>query len=180
MGFHIERLPEEGASRSGIYHRVADRPNGATVKTTDFPATATVLPEGTLLKEGANGLYDPIATVKVTEAANSTAVTYSVEKGGYLAVGDKLMKSASVSVNITAIDTSNPAKDVITVDATLGAKAVGDVLTESVTGTAVGITGEAVPVKKGQNCFVSLWVIAVVNKNIIPEPLAKPAGVYYV
>ncbi len=180
MSFHIERLPEEGSNRSGIYHRIADKPNGVTVKTTDFPAGATVLPEGTLLKKGSNGLYDPIATVKVVEVAAADAVAYSIAKGSYLAVGDKLVKSSTVSVNITAIDTSDADKDVVTVDATLGAKAVGAILTESVSAAPVGITGEAVPVKKGQNCFVSLWVIAVVNSNIIPEPAVKPALVAYV
>lgn len=180
MSFHIERAPEEGSNRSGIYHRVADKPNGATVSTADMPAGATVLPEATLLVEGSNGMYKAIATVKVVETATASATEYAIAKGSFVKVGTSLIKNGSTNVAVTAVNTSDPNKDTITVDATLGAKAVGDIVTEKVTGTPVGITGEAVPIKKGQNCFVSLWVMAVVNKAIIPEPAVKPAGVYYV
>ncbi len=177
---NIERLPEEGSSRSGIYHRIADKPNGATVKTADLPAGATLLPEATLLVEGTGGLYNAIAQVKVLEAAGASATDYAIAKGSFVKVGTSLIKNGSTNVNVTAVNTSDANKDTITVDATLGAKAVGDIVTEKVTGTPVGITGESVAIKKGQNCFVSLWVIAVVNKNIIPEPAVKPAGVLYV
>ena len=177
---HIERIPEVGSNRSGIYHRVADIPNGVTVKTADFPEGVTEIPEGTLLAEGSNGLYTVIETAKVVEVAAAAAVEYAIAKGSTLKVGSSLKKSATVNVNITAIDKSNADKDLITVDATLGAKAVGSVITENTTGDPVAITGEAVPYKKGHNTFVSAWVIAVVNKAIIPEPLVKPAGVQYV
>ncbi len=180
MSFHIERLPEEGANRSGIYHRVADRPNGVTVKTSDLPAGATVLPEGTLLTEGTGGLYNAIAVVKVVETAGASATEYAIAKGSFVKVGTSLIKNGSTNVAVTAVDTSDANKDVITVDATLGAKAVGDIVTEKVAGTPVGITGEDVAIKKGQNCFASLWIIAVVNKAIIPEPAVKPPLVQYV
>lgn len=180
MSFHIERLAEEESKRSGIYHRVADRPNGVTVKTTGLPSGVNVLPEGTLLTEGTNGLYEAIGTFKVVEVAISTAVTYSIEKGSFVKVGTSLIKNTTTNVAVTAIDTSDPTKDVITVDATLGAKAIGDIITEKVAKAPIGITGEAVAIKSGQNCFASCWVVAVVNKAIIPEPAVKPAGVHYV
>lgn len=177
---NIERKPVDESSRSGIYHRIADKPNGATVKTADLPAGATVLPEGTLLVAGSDGFYNAIAQVKVVETAAASATEYAIAKGSFVKVGTSLIKNGSTNVAVTAVNTSDPDKDVITVDATLGAKTVGDIVTEKVSGIPVGITGEAVPIKQGQNCFVSLWVMAVVNKAIIPEPAVKPAGVYYV
>ena len=177
---NIDRKPVDESTRSGIYHRIADKPNGVTVKTDAFPEGVTTLPEATLLTEGSNGLYNAIAQVKIVETASGTAVEYAIAKGSFVNVGTSLIKSASVNVSVTEIDRSNPDKDVITVDATLGAKAVGDVVTEKVAAAPVCITGEAVAISKGKNCFASLWLIAVVNKNVIPEPSVKPAGVIYV
>lgn len=180
MGLKIERVPEEGGNRSGIYHRIADRPNGVTVITTGFPSGVTKLPEGTLLTEAENGLYAVTTTAKVVETAAASATDYTVAKGSAYKVGSKIIKNSSTSVNVTAINTSDANKDVITVDATLGAKAIGDTLTEKASKDPVAITGEEVAVIVGENLFVSAWVIAVVNKNIIPEPAVKPAGVLYV
>ena len=180
MGFKIERTPEEGGNRSGIYHRIADRPNGVTIKTTGFPMGVKMLPEGTLLTEAENGLYAVTTTAKVVEVAGGSATDYAVAKGSAYIVGSKIIKNSSTSVNVTAINTADANKDVITGDATLGAKAVGDTLTEKSTKDPVAITGEEVAVVAGENCFASAWVIAVVNKNIIAEPAVKPAGVIYV
>lgn len=180
MSFHIERVPEEGANRSGIYHRVADIPNGVTVKTADFPEGVKLLPEGSLLAPAADGLYAVVGTTKVVETAAADATAYAVAKGSSFIVGSKIIKNGSTNVNVTAVDRSDVNKDVITVDVTLGAKAVGATLTEKGAADPVAITGEEVKYTKGQNLFVSAWVIAVVNKNIIPEPAVKPAGVYFV
>ncbi len=175
----IERTVEE-AQGSAIYHRIADIPNGVAVKTANFPDNLTVLPEATPLYEDAEGLYGALATAKVVETAAADAVTYAVAKGSLFVVGSKIVKTTSVSVNVTAIDYSNADKDVITVDATLGAKAVGALLTEKVTASVVGITGEAKKTSKNSNCFVSCWVNAVVNKKIVAEPANKAPSVLYV
>ena len=172
---NIERLTEEATSTS-IYHKVADIPNGATVRTAGL--TAKFLPEATLLAVGTNGLYNPIASAKVVEAAGAAAVTYSVEKGHLFKVGGKIAKTSSTSVNITAIDATDANKDVITVDATLGVRAIGSGVAGD--GVPVAITGERAKIKPGNNLFSSAWVIAVVNKNMVPEPVVKPAGILYV
>lgn len=174
----IEKLTESRASIA-FYHKVADIPGGATVKTAGY-ANGGTIPEATPLYVGDNGLYNAAATAKIVETAAADATIYSVAKGSLFAVGDKVQKTATTSVNITAINTTDPNKDVITVDATLGAKNAGDFVGQFYTGNPVAVTGEAVTFKKGDNVFVSAWVIAVINKNIMPEPASKPAGVIYV
>ena len=175
---NIERRQEEGAQKIAILHKVADIPGGVTVKTAGL--SAGLLPEATLLAKGSGGLYEVIPTAVMAEDANGTATTYAVKKGHLFKVGDKINKSGSTNVNITGIDTSDSAKDIITVDATLGARAANAALTAGGTGAPVAITGEVHQIKAGQNLFVSAWVIAVVNGKIQPEPSVKPAGVIYV
>lgn len=174
---NISRTSEE-TPKVVIQHKVADIRGGVAVKTSNL--TAAVLPEATPLALGNDGLYVPIATAKVVEAANSTATTYAVAKGHLFVVGDKVWKNSSTNVNITAIDSSDPAKDVITVDATLGARAVDGVLTAGGLGEAVAITGETNKIRKNANLFASAWVIAVVGKSLVNVPDYKPALVLYV
>lgn len=174
----IEKFTESRQT-SAFYHKVADIPAGVTIKTSGY-ANGGTIPEASTLYPAENGLYAVSATAKVTETANADAVTYAVAKGSLLKVGDKLQKTKTTSVTITAINNADANKDVITVDATLGAKNAGDALGQYYAGEPVAITGEAVTFRKGDNVLVSAWVIAVVNKNIVPEPASKPAGVLYV
>lgn len=174
----IERVTESKQS-TAFYHKIADIPAGVTVKTADFPNGGTIA-EGTPLIPAADGLYTAAVSAKVVEAATDNATKYSVAKGHLLKVGDKLQKAKTTTVNITAIDTSDAAKDVITVDGSLGAKGVNTLLSASVSGEPVAVVGEAVTFKKGDNVMVSAWVIAVINKNIVAEPAVRPAGVLYV
>ncbi|TDX83984.1 hypothetical protein [Epilithonimonas xixisoli] len=175
---YIERKQEETPATS-ILHKVADIPNGVTIKTTGL-ANGTVIAEATPLYPDANGLYAVLGTAKVVEVAAANAVNYSVAKGHTLLVGQKLYKDASTNVDISAINTTDPTKDVVTVSATLGAKAIGGLLSQGNVAQSVAITGESHTVQAGRNVFASGWVIAVVNKNMSPEPANKPALVQYV
>lgn len=175
---YVERKDPESVKAPSILHNVADIPNGVTVKTTGLASGE--LPEATPLYPDTDGLYSPVATSKVVETAASNAVNYSVAKGHQFKVGQKIYKDASTTVDISAINTTDAGKDVITVSATLGAKAVGDVLTQGALPKAVAITGSSATIESGKNLFVPALVIAVVNKNITPQPANKPDGVYYV
>lgn len=175
---YIERKQEETPATS-ILHKVADIPNGVTIKTTGLLA-GTVIAEATPVYPDANGLYAALGTAKVVETAAANAVNYSVAKGHNFLVGQKIYKDDSTNVDISAINTSNVDKDVITVSATLGAKAIGAKLTEGDAPSAIAITGEPHTVEIGKNVFASAWVIAVVNKNMSPEPANKPPLVQYV
>ncbi|MGX9985835.1 hypothetical protein [Soonwooa purpurea] len=175
---HIERRQEEGAQKIAIFHKEADIPGGVTVKTTGL--TADILPEATLITRDSGKLWKAIASAKVVEAATTTATDYIVAKGHLFNVGDKINKTGTTDVNITAIDTTDPSKDKITVDATLGAKAINTALVQGGEGQALAITGEAQVINKGRNLPVSAWVRATVNSAIVPEPANKPAGVIYI
>lgn len=174
---NIVRTSEE-TPKIVIQHKVADIRGGVTVTTSNL--TASVLPEATLLALGANGKYVPIAVAKVVEAANASATTYAVAKGHLFVVGGKVWKNSTTTVTITAIDTSDESKDVITVDATLGARTVDSALTAGGLGEAIAITGETQKIRKGFNLFASAWVIAVVDKKMVTVPDYKPASVLYV
>lgn len=175
---YIERKQEETPATS-ILHKVADIPNGVTIKTTGL-ATGTVIPEATPLYVASEGLYAALATAKIVEVAAANAVNYSVAKGHMLLVGQKIYKDATTNVDISAINTTDATKDVITVSATLGAKALGALLSQGGVSPSVAITGESHTVQVGRNEFSSAWVIAVVNKNMSPEPANKPPLVQYV
>lgn len=174
---HIERKQEETPAVS-FYHKVADIPNGVTIKTQDF-VPGTIIPEVSPIYTDNDGLYSVVGVARVVETAAANAVNYSVAKGHTLKVGQKLIKDGSTNVDISAINTTNTEKDVVTVSATLGAKSIGSVVTQGDLPKPVAVTGEAHIVETGKNIFSSAWVIAVINKNMSPEPASKPDGVYY-
>lgn len=174
---YIERKQEETPANS-FYHKVADIPNGVTIKTSGL-TVGVVIPEATPLYPDTDGLYSPVGTGRIVEVAVSNAVNYSVAKGHLFKVGQKLYKDATTTVDISAINTTDLSKDVITVSATLGAKTVGNVITQGDLTKSVVVTGESHTVETGKNVFTSAWVIAVINKNMSPEPANKPDGVYY-
>lgn len=180
MSFKIESVVGEAEKAAAILHKIADIPGGVTISTAGYGKAGT-LPAATPLYVGSNGMYNAAIIASAVETATSTATEYFVAKGHNYKVGDLIQKTATTSVAITAIDTTDPVKDKITVDATLGkAVAVGDQLSQFRTGTPVAITGEAVKFGLNDNTFASAWVIAVVNKKVTQEPLSKPAGVIYV
>lgn len=175
---YIERKQPEESQVVAILHNIADIPNGVTVKTTGL--SSGDLPDATPLYPITDGLYSIVASAKTVETAAANAVNYSVAKGHQFKVGQKIYKDASTNVDISAISSTDPAKDVITVSATLGAKAVGDLLSQGDLPKAIAVTGSWATIEVGKNLFVPAIVIGVVNKNISPEPANKPAGVHYV
>lgn len=151
-----------------ILHRVADIPGGVTVSVANLGGSA--LFEGTPLGKGANGLYVVCKTAQViTEAANN-ATTYEVAKGHHFKVGDRFATAACNGQLITAIDKTDAAKDVITVQTTLGAAITAGTCAFESSGAnktlkvnPVAIAGSNYDVENGDNLFVDAWVIGVVN-----------------
>lgn len=94
---------------------------GFTLDTTGLTIGA-LLPAGTPMGfDEATRLARPVLAATLTADATNSAVTYQVKKGHGLAVGQFIARSVGgVAHTITAIDTSNAAYDVITVDTTLG------------------------------------------------------------
>lgn len=78
-----------------------------------------------------NGVWHVVKTALVTEAAAEAATAIKVAKNHLFAIGDFVTVGGALdgaSDKITAIDKSNAAYDVITLDATIGAAAAGKVL----------------------------------------------------
>lgn len=175
---YIERKQPEESKVVAILHNIADIPNGVTIKTSGLAPGE--LPDATPVYPSTDGMYEIVGSAKVVETAASNAVNYAVAKGHQLKVGQKVYKDANTDVDISAIDSSNAAKDVITLSATIGAKAVGATLSQGNLPKAVAITGSYATIETGRNLFVSAIVIGVVNKKISPEPANKPAGIQYV
>lgn len=156
-----------------ILHRVADIPGGVTVSVANLGGSA--LFEGTPLAVGDNGLYVVCKTAQIVTAATATATTYEVAKGHHFKVGDRFATDACNGQLITAIDKSDPAKDVITVGTTLGAAiTAGTCAFESkgadktLKNTPVAIAGSNYDVENPDNLFVDAWVMAVVRKSNAP------------
>lgn len=89
------------------------------------------LPPYCIVGRDENGGWHVVKTASVIEAAAEAAIAYKVRKSHLFAIGDCVTIGGdlkSIACKITAIDKTNPAHDVITVDSTLGEAAVGNVL----------------------------------------------------
>lgn len=119
-----------------------------------FQMIVTGLLPGTIIPAGSAFIVDEIArtatllkSVLVFANATNTATAIHVTKGTQFAVGDFIGKASGVkSIDITAIDTTQPTYDIITVSATLGyALTAGDTLVQATSASATA----AIAVPKG-------------------------------
>ncbi|MBR8725530.1 hypothetical protein [Bacteroides pyogenes] len=156
-----------------ILHRVADIPGGVTISVANLGGSALL--EGTPLGVGTDGLFVVCKTAQVITKAEANAVAYEVAKGHHFKVGDRFATDACDGQPITAIDKTDPAKDVITVGTTLGAVVKpGTCAFESsganktLKNTPVAIAGSNHDVENGDNLFTDAWVIGVVRKSNAP------------
>lgn len=119
-----------------------------------FGLDITGLPVGAIIPAGTPMLFDeatrlakPFVSAKITEVAGATATDYKISKGSLLKVGDNFGSvKGGKAYPITVINTSNAGYDVVTVETTLTALAVGDLVFAS---TATGATAGALPAIKG-------------------------------
>ena len=156
-----------------ILHRIADIPGGVTVKTANLGGTA--LFEGTPIGKGKDGVFEVCKTAQIVTKAEANATTYEVAKGHHFKVGDRFATADCNGQTITAIDKSNPAKDVITVGTTLGAVVKAGTCAFESSGAnktlkvvPVAIAGSNEDVDANSNLFVSAWVHAVVRESNAP------------
>ena len=156
-----------------VQHRVADIPGGVTVSVAELGGAG--LFEGTPIGKGANGLFKVCKTAQIITAAGATDTAYEVAKGHHFKVGDRFATADCVGQSITAIEKSNPAKDTITVGATLGkAVAAGTCAFESAAAdsnlkvTPVAFAGSNEDVRENENLFVSAWVMGVIREQNAP------------
>jgi hypothetical protein len=157
-----------------VLHRVADIPGGVTVSVAELGGSA--LFEGTPIGKDANGMYKVCKTAQIVTMANGAATTYEVAKGHHFKTGDMFATDACNGQPITAIDKTDPVKDVITVGATLGAALpAGTCAFESAGAntdlkvTPIAFAGSNEDVNANDNLFVSAWVIGVIRESNAPK-----------
>jgi len=172
MALTIKRQSDNRVTKC-VLHRIADIPGGVTVSVSELGGN--VLFEGTPIGVGSNGLYKVVKTAKVVTAATSSATTYEVAKGHHFKVGDYFAAGTANGQAITAIDKTDPAKDVITVGTTLGVAITVDTVAYQTTGsnktlavTPSAFAGSTEDVEEGNNLFVSAWVIGVLKEANAP------------
>lgn len=172
MSLIIKRQSDTRVVKS-ILHRVADIPGGVTVSVATLGG-ATLF-EGTPIGKGADGLFQVIKTAQIVTDAGDAATSYEVAKGSHFKVGDRFATASANGVTITAIDKSNAAKDVITVDKTLGvAVKAGECAFESsganksLKYSPVAVSGNNESIEAGDNVFEPAWVIGVVRESNAP------------
>jgi len=156
--------------------KLEDIQGGGTVAIADL--TQALVNEGTPLGVDANGLYHVVKTAKMQAEAAADATDYPVLKGHNFKVGDfATTKAGEAAYAITAIDTSNEAKDTITVGTTLGAAAKDSVLiqaaAESVSDSAakyktIGLVGTSFDVISGDNHSTDIVVRGSVKESLCP------------
>lgn len=122
--------------KPGIEKILLDVIGGGTIDRSDLRSAvfaegkADELPPLTpVVIDPATGVYHVVKTARVYEAAS--AAKYKVEKKHFFAVGDAVTLGGTfdkASDVITEIDKSDPKFDLITLAATIGAAAKGDVL----------------------------------------------------
>lgn len=157
-----------------IADRIADIPGGVTVETSKLGGKA--LFEGTPLGKGNDGLYNVVKTAQILTAADATATAYEVAKGHHFKPGDRFSAGGANGQTIASIDKSDPAKDVITLSATLG-KAItkGTTAFESAGAdttlkvqplTVAGSNYDVDP--DGDNLWTDAWLIGTVRESNAP------------
>lgn len=156
-----------------ILHRVADIPGGVTIATANLGGPA--LFEGTPIGKGSDGLYEVCKTAQIIAAALADATTYEVAKGHHFKVGDNFAAGTASGKVITAIDTTDQAKDVITLEATLGVAITAGSAAYQTTGanktlkvTPIAVAGSNYDVEASSNLFVDAWLIGVIRESNAP------------
>ena len=172
MSLTIKRAKDNRVVKC-ILHRIADIPGGVTVKTANLGGTA--LFEGTPIGKGKDGVFEVCKTAQIVTQAGANATTYEVAKGHHFKVGDRFATDACNGQTISAIDKSDAIKDIITVDATLGAVVKAGTCAFESSGAnktlkvvPVAIAGSNEDVDANSNLFVSAWVHAVVRESNAP------------
>lgn len=166
-------------------HTYGDVIGGVTIASADFNE-GDIVPIGTLVGRDGNGLYHALKTATLQANVTNVATAYPVLKGHFYKVGDVIaLGTGGKASAITAINTTNPAFDTITVSATLGAAATaGDGLVEGAVATTgtdsaskyvpTAITARSIQIVKGDTNTVGAWTTADVYAQRVP---AVPATI---
>lgn len=159
-----------------IEHKIADVRGGVSVKTSNLPSG--ILKEGAVLSTPTDGICSVIKVAKVVTQVAESAKTIEIAKGSNIAVGDYIkVAGGKTSVRVSAINSADVTKDVLTTSSAIGAVAVGGVIIEADNNGNVakplGICGTSIAFTQGDNVQVDCWLIATTKGLELPEEIAK-------
>lgn len=167
----------------GIEKIIEDIQGGGTIARAELKGTIDELPPLVVVGKDTNGLYHVVKTAAVTAIAASDAVAIQVAKNHAFKVGEAVTVGGAMtgaSELITAIDKSNAGYDIITVAATIGAAAIGNVLVLAEAKAAAKAakfkyTPEVITMNKVDvtvaNQQSGLLVRGTVNEAVMPYPI---------
>lgn len=163
-----------------VFHKmIEDIQGGVTVSVADY-TDGFILPAGSVIGKGSNGLFRVLKTAKLTADATNTATTYDVAKGHGFKVGEFIASATGAKAYaITAIDTSNADHDTLTVGTTLGValtagaglfKALGQstTTTSAFFVTPYAVTGQDLKLVAGDNNFIDAYLRATLFESLAP------------
>lgn len=172
MALRIKRSGDAPTNHC-IEHKIADIPGGVTISTKNLGGG--VIYEGTPFGNAEGGIKQIVKTARILAKVTDKEVKIEVEKGHHFVVGDYVSGLGATAKAITSIDKSSEAKDVITLEATLGKElAIGTAIIESSSESnepkvkAVGVIGSTNYIDQGSNFFTSGWLICTVNEARAP------------
>lgn len=140
---------------------------GANLDTSNLPDGTKYIAKGTPLMITDSREVKVVKTATVVEAADAAATSLSIAKGSMFAVGDTIAGGT-----ISAIDTSNEEKDVLTVSALEAAVAKGDVVDDGNGSKVVGLCYCTVKIED----FTSVtWTIQAyeIDETSLPYPFSE-------
>ena len=167
----------------GIDLILEDVQGGGTVARAAVKAVIDELPPLVVVCKDSNGLYQIVKTAKVVAVAGATDVAYHVEKGHLLVVGEVITNGgllAKAAKTIASIDKTNADYDIITLNATIAAAAIGDVLVLANAEAAAGAAAfkyvpEAITMNKIDTTVANqqsgLLVRGTVRESVMPYPV---------
>lgn len=167
----------------GIEKIIEDIQGGGTIARAELKGTIDELPPLVVVGRDSNGLYHVVKTAQVTAVASADAISIQVAKNHVFKIGEAVTiggKLTGASELITAIDKSNAGYDIITVAATIGAVAIGDVLVLAEAKAAAKAakfkyTPEVITMNKVDvtvaNQQSGLLVRGTVNEAVMPYPI---------
>lgn len=159
-----------------LIDKISDHKNGVSVLTEKLGGK--ILYEGTPLTESENGFFEVVKTAGLVTKAVVSATDYVVGKEHHFQIGNMIaIEGGKVGSKITAIDRKDVAGDKLTVEATLGAGAVGAVIYESdASGKSVAmptmLTGDDKEVGADDTIWTNAWYICQAKRSIC-APVTK-------
>lgn len=174
---HYKETAQAGNSYLHMWDVASEKAfdGGFLLTTTSFPAGTEIVPKGTLLRgDLVNRTAVPVKTVVVAAALTAAGTELKIEKGHNLVATDKI-GTATASVTVGTIDTSDEDFDVITIVAdALGALSEGDILqSHDANGVIVpnGLNHRDVEIDDETLCSIVFRADGIVSSRL-PQPVS--------